>query len=132
MGGKGELLKNPKYQKRNLPVQISFPGLHCLVVPCIVVSVIVLVVVVVVVVVVVIVVLHLPGPGPGLGARCRRRPVVLSCTCSHPASSCSRRWSWVLRWWLASSRRCLPCPLAVVVPVPSPPSCAMLPPCPVI
>ena len=44
MGGKGELLKNPKYQKRNLPVQISFPGLCCLVVPCVIVSVIVLVI----------------------------------------------------------------------------------------
>ena len=32
------------------------------------------------------------------------RPVVLRCTRSHPASSCSRRWSWVLRWWLCRCR----------------------------
>ena len=45
-----------------------------------------------------------------------------SSTRSHPASSCSRRWSWVPRWWLSSSspRRCRLRPLAGVVPVPSP------------
>ena len=35
------------------------------------------------------------------------RPVVWRCTRSHPASSCSRRWSWVLTWWLCRRRRSL-------------------------
>ena len=31
---------------------------------------------------------------------CCCHPIVLSCTCSHPTSTCSQWWSWVLKWWL--------------------------------
>ena len=48
-----------------------------------------------------------------------------SSTRSHPASSCSRRWSWALRWWLSSSLSppwCHPRSLAAVLPCSLPPA----------
>ena len=42
-------------------------------------------------------------------------PIVLSCTHSHPMSSCSWRWSWVLTWWLCGCGVVWCCPVVVVV-----------------